>query len=163
MRGGDATPQSQTNATGTSNDDNKSVRAFLPTPSSLPPPSSAETRASSAVIASSREGERAPESVLHLAQSPSRLAAVLNANLASRTPTPGESVETEVVSTDALVDRPRVIREGLNAQQTTLDILRPPVEAAQEGSGGLSVEAVIEELYERLRLEFLRTYGTSGE
>jgi hypothetical protein len=137
----DARPQGHADATGPSNDGRIRV------PSS--PTSTAD--------ATSPGGEGAPSSVLNFAQTPSRLAAVLNANLSPPAQVPGGFDETEAArsTSPARAERARVAREPADAPQAA--------DEAARAHAGLSVEELIEEFYERLRLDFLRTYGTSGE
>jgi hypothetical protein len=81
---------------------------------------------------------------------------VLKANLVPPAPQPDDAPESVEAFPRARAERPqRMVRDEAD---------EPPsvVEAKEEGEH-VSVEAMIEELCERLHLEFLRTYGTSGE
>jgi len=139
-------------------DDIESVRARSQSPSSadksnLRTEASADLLGASSVDGPTRESARAPSSVLHFAQSPPRLAAVLSANLVSEAQASDVLAETkEVASSPA---RPRAALEETNAREANAE--------ATQTHDDLPVETLVEELYERLRLEFLRTYGTSGE
>jgi hypothetical protein len=110
-----------------------------------------------------RPEQRDQEVGTRLARSATRLSAVLNSNLKSREapmqsaaspkrePRFGEDAEGgEVKAGDA--NRAFVIPES--EAQAEADIFEAPSSPA--------IEAVMEDLYERLRLEFLRIYGTSG-
>jgi hypothetical protein len=110
-----------------------------------------------------RPEQRDQEVSTRLARSSARLSAVLNSNLERREasmqfaaspkrgPRSGEGAEGGGVKAgDA--NRAVVLHEG--ETPAGADIFEAPSSPA--------IEAVMKDLYERLRLEFLRTYGTSG-
>ena len=109
-----------------------------------------------------RPEQRDQEVSTRLARGAARLSAVLNSNLERREapmqsaaspkpgPLSGEGAEGGVKAGDA--NRAFVLREGEAPAEA--DIFEAPSSPA--------IETVMEDLYERLRLEFLRTYGTSG-
>ena len=156
-------PVAATNASGRVTRIGQSFPAWQPTDETTTPHSAdgeeAFTRSSPA-NAGTVPGTDDAESVVHFAHSTSRLAGLLKANL------------TNPAAASPPAEPPGIA--GSAEASPLTDITRPRlagVEAGERGSADevtedgapLSVEAVIEELYERLRLEFLRTYGTAGE
>lgn len=98
--------------------------------------------------------------------SPSRLAEVLNSNLSDERRAPFEALslasslasKSPEVPADSFAARDSIGRESLATDET-----RAPDADSAEASAASLIEAVLDELSERLQLEFLRTYGTSGE
>jgi hypothetical protein len=123
--------------------------------------------------------EEAQVASVNFTPSPSQLAHVLNANLAANRSVPPQSLSLEAVGA---AQPPDAQSNSLQARKVSSfdkpDLSWPDSFAVPDGHGrehrsedagpargadAPLVEAVLEELYERLRLEYLRAYGTSGE
>lgn len=146
----------------------------------IPTPPASTIRA-----AATRQSEEAHLSSVNFTSSPSRLADVLNANVNADASSDARVSDLEATGAMQRVDvQPDSLSrsESLQAREVnpfdarhensshSVDARerggwdKPPESNGQaRGADAPLVEAVLEELYERLRLEFLRTYGTSGE
>ncbi|HEX8474416.1 MAG TPA: hypothetical protein VF666_10315 [Pyrinomonadaceae bacterium] len=99
----------------------------------------------------------------------SRLAALLNANLATQ----DEATPSIFPSQTKAIDAPRRTGDSFDGfkrreadateNHTSDSATRENADGSRRRDEARLVEAVLDELYERFELEFLRAYGTSGE
>jgi hypothetical protein len=94
-------------------------------------------------------GRDAPLTGLRMAQGVERLAGVLRANLPAGRPQPAPS-------------QPNVERANQGVEPRSIEPLDSLAQRAAPPSEPIEVERLLEELAQRLELELLRTYGTSG-